>query len=225
MPPSSDGATLSACRPATASSAVEARLDQRRASERRAEQRVDRDRARHRRGGAAALAAGERQSLPHPRARCRGRGVRARAAQHRARGEPRGVTLGFAREVGVAGVEDLHAGSPRSIPPAPRRPAPATARPTMSSPGPRCPRRRGRRRSRGRRAAHAPASRRMSLSTPAAVTSAPAPGPRDHQRVGLVARGGEHQLVVRPLDGGERTRRRHRPQPDRDLRLGVTVAT
>ena len=57
---------------------------------------------------------------------------------------------------------------------------------------------------------HAPASRRMSFSTPAAVTSAPAPGPGDHQRIGFVSRGGEDQLIVGALDGGERAGRRHR---------------
>ena len=73
MPPSSDGAMLSRWRPATVSSATRQAASSAGAVERRAQQRVRGDGAGHRRRRAPALAARERQPLPHRRARCRAR--------------------------------------------------------------------------------------------------------------------------------------------------------
>ena len=182
------------------------------------EQRVDRHRARHRRRGAARPGRPRAAAPSAPRARCPARrraarpprrAPRARRARRCAAPDPAGASGWPGSRITMPGSR-VHSARTAS-------PAPSTARPRMSSPGPTLPTPPGREGGdrAGRR--HAPARRRMSFRTPAAVTSAPAPGTGDDQRVGLVARGGEDQLVVRALDGGERARGRHRPEADRDL--------
>ena len=155
---------------------VEAGLDQLDLAQRISQQRVHRHRAGHGRGRAAALAAGERQSLAHresdaaaARERCAG------PVEHHAGREPAGVPPRLTRQLGVPRVED-----PDSRLREPLRPDRVTVagdrEPEDVEAGPDVPD--ASRRERRDGSAHAPARRRMSFSTPAAVTSAPAPGPR-----------------------------------------------
>ena len=103
------------------------------------------------------------------------RGNLARAPQHPARREPGGVPLRLPRELGMTGIEDPEAGlaqplRPHNVAIARHREAEDVEAGADVPDAPRSERR--------DRPAHAPARRRMSFSTPAAVTSAPAPGPR-----------------------------------------------
>ncbi len=155
---------------------VEAGLDEVGLAQRISQQRVHRHRARHRGGRAAALAAGERQSLHYGESdTAAAREGGAGPLEHRARREPARVPLRLAGQLRVPGVEDPDAGLRQPL--GPHRVALAGDRePEDVEPG--ADGADASRRERRHRPAHAPARRRMSFSTPAAVTSAPAPGPR-----------------------------------------------
>ena len=174
-------ATARCCRdgdPRRVSSATRHAASERRPVERRAEQRVRRDRARHGRGRAAALAARERQALSDRErdAAASARATQFTACEHRAGGERRGVTGRIAgkgrdardrapdarrsRPLGAHLVAGAVHGEPQDVEPGAEI-ADAAGGERGDRPG----------------ALIAPASRRMSFSTPAAVTSAPAPGP------------------------------------------------
>ncbi len=154
----------------------QAGLDEGHRVQRRAEQRVHRDGTGHGGRGASALTAGERQPLANrqpdpPSPEARGPDL----LEDSAGGKPGGVSVRLTRELRMARIQDREA---RGVDPLGRdgvawaldgQPQDVEAGPDVSDT-------RGCER-RDASAAHAPARRRMSFSTPAAVTSAPAPGP------------------------------------------------
>ncbi len=181
------------------------------------QQRVDRDGAGHRRGGAAALAAAERQSLPHGERDPAARAARARRRSSTARAARpavwRSASVGRSGWPGSTMVipgSSVHSARTSS-------PAPATARPTMSRPGPTLPTPPAR--SRGDRARDSRAGQPEDVVEDAGRGHLGAgAGTGDHEGIGLVARGGEDQLVVRPLIVASGLDGRDRAQTHGDLR-------
>ena len=139
------------------------------------QQRIDRHRCGHSRCRAATLASGQRQTLLTG-SRCPGPGRRPARRPAPPERPVRGVTARVRWQIGMARIEDLYPGPSdhwaRTVSPGPSR-----ASPRMSSPGPTLPDASGGKGGNWPSSVSSPASRRMSLSTPAAVTSAPAPGP------------------------------------------------